>query len=154
ALIAFLAQIQSLSLLEQRSLQIWAGGWHWPDVQGGQLSYEDVSVIQRGYRDSSWGKRPGFSLDPRSNETVEDVLAGAPGVGPGLAQLVIEKERKRLPGQSNSGFLPSPQLVVPTRPPLPPLPGFQDVPAPSPSTADDLEAALEDGLYDGKMQPG
>ena len=95
-LTAFLAQTQHLSLLETRGAEIWAGGWWWPDTPGAQLTYEDVSVIQRGYLGSPSTEPtrfPGFSLDPQPPGTADDILAVAPGTSPELAARLAAGER-------------------------------------------------------------
>ena len=80
----FLARTQHLSWLQVRETEIWAGGWNWPGGPGARLDLEDVSVIQRGYRQAPQGALPGFSLDPGPPETVEDILAVLPSLSPEL----------------------------------------------------------------------
>lgn len=84
----FLARTKALSTLEVRGAEVWAGGWAWPDASGVPLTYEDVSVLQRGYAGSG-GTTPGFSLDPGPPATKADLQAAIPGLGAELLDRVL-----------------------------------------------------------------
>jgi hypothetical protein len=99
----FLAQTRHLSWLEVRGSEIWAGGWNWPDVPAVPLSFEDVSVIQRGYLQAA-APSPGFSLDPGPPETREDLLAVLPGLRPELADRLITNDWTGSPFDSVEQF--------------------------------------------------
>jgi len=62
----FLEETCHLSHLELRDRQLWAGGWNWPDAPAGQVTAQDLAVLQNGYRRAARGmsSEPGFSLDP------------------------------------------------------------------------------------------
>ncbi len=100
----FLAQTRHLSWLEVRGAEIWAGGWNWPDVPAVPLDFEDVSVIQRGYLQSSAEPSPGFSLDPGPPETREDILAVMPDLRPELADRLITNDWTGSPFDSAEQF--------------------------------------------------
>lgn len=100
----FLAQTQHLSLLELRGSEIWAGGWHWPGVPGAQLSFEDVSVLQRGYRRPPSDPTPGFSLDPVPPETIDDLRTALPDVRPELIDRLITDDWQGSPFTSADEF--------------------------------------------------
>lgn len=103
-LIDFLTQTQHLALLEVRGSEIWAGGWHWPGVPGTQLSFEDVSVLQRGYRKAPSDPTPGFSLDPVPPETIDDLRAVLPDVRPELIDRLITGDWQGSPFTSTDEF--------------------------------------------------
>ncbi|MEA5362908.1 hypothetical protein VA596_25475 [Amycolatopsis sp., V23-08] len=90
-LAAFLARTSSLSTVEDRGGELWAGGWAWPGEPTGLLDAEDVSVLQRGYAQLT-GPTPGFSLDPVPSETDADLLASIPGLRPDLAARIAQDE--------------------------------------------------------------
>jgi hypothetical protein len=87
----FLSQTSHLSWLEVRGSETWAGGWRWPDVPSAPLDLEDVSAIQRGYRQpsSSSEQSPGFSLDPKLPETEEDLVAVLSGTSEKLLDRLV-----------------------------------------------------------------
>lgn len=84
----FLAKTSYLSQLDLRGDQVWATGWNWPAPADAKVDLTDVSVLQRGYLDTS-GLRPGFSLDPQQITTTADLTAVVPGLSKRLAQRVI-----------------------------------------------------------------
>lgn len=89
----FLSKSTSLSQLEVRDSQVWAGGWTWSVPAGARVDARDVSVLQRGYESTS-GSRPGFSLDPpdgadSAQTTAADLRAVAPQLSPRLADAVV-----------------------------------------------------------------
>ncbi|MCS7478531.1 hypothetical protein ACFFQW_18195 [Umezawaea endophytica] len=84
----FLARTRSLSTLEVRGTEVWAGGWTWPD-EGAPLALADVSALQRGYRPTSGGPTPAFSLDPRPAKTTADLVAAVPGLSGETAERVL-----------------------------------------------------------------
>ncbi|MBE8516438.1 hypothetical protein ILP97_02725 [Amycolatopsis sp. H6(2020)] len=90
-LAAFLARTSSLSTIEDRGGEPWAGGWAWPGEPAGLLDAEDVSVLQRGYAQRS-GPTPGFSLDPSHSSTEADLLASVPGLRPDLAARIARDD--------------------------------------------------------------
>jgi hypothetical protein len=53
------------------------------------VSFEDVSVLQRGYHQSD-GAVPGFSLDPKQVSRSDDVRAVMPGLAPELADRIAD----------------------------------------------------------------
>lgn len=84
----FLAATDHLSRMETRGAEIWVGGWRWPDTPGATVTVEDVSVLQRGYQQTS-GPLPAFSLDPpAAAPTIDDVRATIPGLDPALAERI------------------------------------------------------------------
>lgn len=101
----FLARTKHLSWLQTRGAAIWAGGWNWPGVPGARLDLEDVSVIQRGYRQASEVAFPAFSLDPGPPETVEDLLAALPSLSPELANRLVSDDW-------NSSVFPSAEALT------------------------------------------
>lgn len=72
----FLAATQHLSRLEVREGTLWASGWDWPGVPTGQVTSADLAVLQRGYEraDQGLGPEPGFSLDPGSAITSNELF--------------------------------------------------------------------------------
>ncbi|MFC7617354.1 hypothetical protein ACFQV2_31970 [Actinokineospora soli] len=78
----FLGKATTLSTLEVRGAEVWAGGWAWP---GPALTPEDVSVLHRAYTGDD---RPGFSLDP-SDPTLDGLLAALPELDREFAEVVI-----------------------------------------------------------------
>ncbi|MGH3932122.1 MAG: hypothetical protein ACRDTF_19345, partial [Pseudonocardiaceae bacterium] len=86
----FLAGTTHLSRVETRGTEIWAAGWRWPDLPSNPVTVEDVSVLQRGYRQPD-GKLPAFSLDPRPSSTLDDVRATIPDLAPDLAERIISE---------------------------------------------------------------
>ena len=86
----FLTRTSYLSGLELRGSQLWASGWNWPAAPGARVDIADVSVLSRGYADSSSPVRPGFSLDPQKITSTADLLAVIPGLSPDLAQRIID----------------------------------------------------------------
>jgi hypothetical protein len=89
-LAGFLAATTHLSRLQTRGSEIWAGGWRWPDTPTAPVTVEDVSALQRSYRQPG-GISPDFSLDPQTPSTVADVRAAIPGLAPDLAERVISR---------------------------------------------------------------
>ncbi|WIX92973.1 hypothetical protein [Amycolatopsis sp. DG1A-15b] len=90
-LAAFLARTSSLSTVEDRGGELWAGGWAWPGEPAGLLDAEDISVLQRGYAQGN-GPTPGFSLDPSPSSTEADLLASVPGLRPDLAARITHDD--------------------------------------------------------------
>lgn len=54
----FLEETQHLSQLELRNDKLWATGWNWPGTPAGQVTVEDVTVLQRGYRKAALSAVP------------------------------------------------------------------------------------------------
>lgn len=63
---AFLDETDHLSRLEVRNGEVWAFGWAWPGAPTGQVTAEDLTVLQQAYERAAAGEglEPGFSLDP------------------------------------------------------------------------------------------
>jgi hypothetical protein len=85
---SFLSTTTSLSRLEHRGTELWAGGWNWTVPATARVDVADVSALERGYAPDS-PRRPGFSLDPAPAQTTEDLLAVVPGIGRDLADRII-----------------------------------------------------------------
>jgi hypothetical protein len=100
ALTDFLGRTTSLSTLEVKGAEIWASGWSWPSDTGASTTFEDVSVLQRGYLPSQAGPRPGFSLDPGPPESKEDLRAVLPGLSPELADRILSDDWSGSPFRS------------------------------------------------------
>ncbi|HUP25937.1 MAG TPA: hypothetical protein VNB06_23750 [Thermoanaerobaculia bacterium] len=63
----FLAETRHLSRVWVRNdSQLWAAGWTWPGTPGGEITAEDLAILQQGYERAALGleSEPGFSLDP------------------------------------------------------------------------------------------
>ncbi|HWO65432.1 MAG TPA: hypothetical protein VNO31_35895 [Umezawaea sp.] len=87
----FLARTRSLSTLETRGSEVWAGGWNWPG-EGSPLTPADVSALQRGYRLPSGEPTPGFSLDAGPVKTAADLVAAVPGLTAEMAERVLSRD--------------------------------------------------------------
>jgi hypothetical protein len=85
---SFLSTTTSLSRLERRGTELWAGGWNWAVPATARVDAADVSALERGYAPDST-QRPGFSLDPAPVRTTEDLLAVVPGIGRDLAERIL-----------------------------------------------------------------
>jgi len=72
---SFLSQTRHLSRLELRSGQLWAGGWNWPNTPSKQITVEDLTVLQRGYRSAVTSQAsaadPYSVLDPKQRKAIE-----------------------------------------------------------------------------------
>jgi len=53
ALDRFLTGTHHLSRLELRGTQLWAAGWNWPNTPTGQVTAQDLTVLQQGYLEAA-----------------------------------------------------------------------------------------------------
>ncbi len=106
ALAGFLTATQDLSELTRRGSQVWASGWHWPELSAAPITAADVSVLQSAYPVTGDASPPGFSLDPGPRPTaappgLDALHAAIPDLNQDLAAKIIEDPatRQRIRGE-------------------------------------------------------